>query len=67
MAANVGGRMIGICFAWVTTTLAAQAWMPGNPGPQNIALVATIVADGIVVNAFMLSFRLPEPTAEEDA
>src|SRR6202023_1118066 len=32
-AANVGGRMIGTSFAWVTNTLAVQAFVPGDSPP----------------------------------
>jgi MFS family permease len=65
MAANVGGRMIGTSFAWVTTTLAATSWMPGAPGPERMAVTAAIVVGGLAVLSLLLLPWLPEPPEHE--
>jgi hypothetical protein len=66
MAANIGGRLMGTSFAWVTTYLAAQAWMPGEAGkPSKIALTASMVVSGLCVVACALLAFLPEPPPEE--
>ena len=57
-AANVGGRMLGTGFAFVTTTLASN--LSGAPHVQ-LAMAATIVATFVYVAGFTLSFFLPEP------
>lgn len=63
-AANIGGRMIGTSFAWVTQTLAAQSFMPGAGKEDTLAYTAAIVATGVLVLGFVLSFFLPEPPEE---
>jgi MFS family permease len=60
-AANVGGRMLGTSFAYVTTSLATA--IGGAPHVQ-LALAATIVALFVYVGGFVLSFFLPEPKGE---
>ncbi|MEW6302954.1 MAG: MFS transporter [Verrucomicrobiota bacterium] len=62
-AANIGGRLIGTSFAWVTTTLAktpdpAQA-------PVKLAYTAAGIAFAVYLVGFLLSFALPEPKAED--
>jgi MFS family permease len=64
-AANIGGRMIGTSFAWVTSTLAVQAFVPGESAPHKVAYAAAGVGLFVYVVGFLLSFRLPEPTDEE--
>lgn len=61
-AANIGGRLIGTSFAWVTTTLAVTA----NPAdaPMKLAYTAGAVGLGVYVVGFILSFFLPEPPEE---
>jgi hypothetical protein len=66
MAANIGGRMIGTSFAWVTATIAAQAFTKDFPGPRKVALVAAGVAAFIFSTALVISFFLPEPAPETD-
>ena len=61
-AANVGGRMIGSGFAFVTTTLTSS--LPGPPHVQ-LAAAATMVAVFVYVCGFGLSFALPEPKGEK--
>lgn len=58
-AANIGGRMLGTSFAFVTTSLLAPI-MVGAP-PLQLAKAATIVAAFVYVAGFALSFFLPEP------
>jgi MFS family permease len=60
-AANVGGRMIGTAFAWITTTLASN--LAGSP-PVALAMAATIVATFVYVAGIGMSFFLPEPKGE---
>jgi len=60
-AANVGGRMLGTGFAFVTTTLASN--LSGPPHVQ-LATAAAIVAGFVYVCGFALSFALPEPMGE---
>ncbi len=61
-AANIGGRMIGTSFAWVTTTLATTT----DPvaAPIKLAYVAAAVGLGVYVVGLISSFWLPEPRAE---
>ena len=66
-AANIGGRMIGTSFAWVTTTLAAEAFMPGAPGSERLAYTAAIVGTGVFLAGSILCFWLPEPGPEDEA
>ena len=60
-AANIGGRMIGTSFAWVTSTLAVQPFIPGDTPPAKIAYTAAGVALFVYAAGFILSFFLPEP------
>ncbi|MDA1053402.1 MAG: MFS transporter [Planctomycetota bacterium] len=64
-AANIGGRMIGTSFAWVTSTLATKAFMPGETPAAKIAFTAAIVAVFVYGAGSILCFWLPEP-GEED-
>src|SRR5205814_522720 len=43
VAANIGGRMIGTAFAAVTSTLAAQPFIPGDSSPAKYAFTAAAV------------------------
>jgi MFS family permease len=62
-AANIGGRMIGTSFAWVTATLATCDFMPGT-GESRVAYTAAIVGTFVYLAGFILSFFLPEPPEE---
>lgn len=62
-AANVGGRMLGTSFAYVTTTLSNS--MMGNSPAQKLAYAASAVALFVYICGFLLSFALPEPRGEE--
>jgi MFS family permease len=58
-AANIGGRLIGTSFAWVTATLAIT---PDRAfAPTKVALTAAAVGFGVYLVGFIASFWLPEP------
>ena len=63
-AANIGGRMIGTSFAWVTATVAA-AMTPAGATPVQAAHTMAYTAAGVAVFVyavgFICSFFLPEP------
>lgn len=61
-AANIGGRLIGTSFAWVTTTLAVTS--DTAFAPTKLAYTAAAVAFGVYLVGFLLSFLLPEPSEE---
>ena len=58
-AANIGGRMIGTSFAWVTASLAVTA--DRAYAPTKVALVAAAVGFSVYLIGFIASFWLPEP------
>ncbi len=60
-AANIGGRMIGTSFAWVTSTLATQAFIPGDTPPMKMAYTAAGVALFVYLLGTLACFFLPEP------
>jgi MFS family permease len=62
-AANIGGRLIGTSFAWVTATLAVT---PDRAyAPTKVALVAAAVGFSVYLVGFIASFWLPEPKRED--
>ena len=61
-AANIGGRMLGTSFAYVTTAI-VQPMMSGPP-PVALAKAATLVAAFVYACGFLLSFKLPEPRSQ---
>jgi MFS family permease len=61
-AANVGGRMIGTSFAFVTTTLSTQ--LSGAPHVR-LAMAAAIVGAFVYVAGVAMSTLLPEPKSEQ--
>jgi MFS family permease len=61
-AANVGGRMLGTSFAYVTTAV-VQPMMSGPP-PVALAKAAALVAAFVYACGFLLSFKLPEPRSQ---
>lgn len=63
-AANIGGRLIGTSFAWVTNTLAASALITAGSPPAKMAYAAAIVAFLVYAVGLIASFWLPEPKAE---
>ncbi len=60
-AANVGGRMIGTSFAYLTTLLTSS--MSGPPHVQ-LAKAAAIVGAIVYIGGVLLSFRLQEPKSD---
>ena len=60
-AANVGGRMLGTGFAFMTTTL--QSSMNGPPYAQ-LAMAAAAVGLLVYIGGVATSFALPEPKGE---
>lgn len=58
-AANIGGRLIGTSFAWVTTTLATTA--DPAQAPARLAYTAAVVGMAVYVIGLGCSFFLPEP------
>jgi hypothetical protein len=64
-AANIGGRLIGTSFAWVTATLAVT---PNRAyAPTKVALVAAGIGCAVYLVGIIASFWLPEPGKEEEA
>jgi MFS family permease len=63
-AANIGGRLIGTSFAWVTATLASMDWVPGA-GPTKVAYVAAGMGLSVYLVNLVCSFFLPEPGATD--
>jgi MFS family permease len=62
-AANIGGRLIGTSFAWVTASLAIT---PDRAyAPTKVALVAAAVGFSVYLVGLLASFWLPEPGKEE--
>lgn len=62
-AANIGGRLIGTCFAWVTATLATTT--DAAFAPTKLAYTAAIIGFSVFLGGFILSFFLPEPKSED--
>ena len=61
-AANIGGRLIGTSFAWLTATLAVT---PDRAyAPTKVALTAAAVGFAVYCVGFIASFWLPEPKDE---
>jgi hypothetical protein len=63
-AANIGGRMIGTSFAFVTQQIALFEFIPGATAPQKIAITAAGVAGTLYLMNLILSCFLPEPSVE---
>jgi len=63
-AANIGGRMIGTSFAWVTQTLAVQPFIPGGSPPAKMAYAAAAVAFFVYAVGSVACCFLPEPKTE---
>jgi MFS family permease len=62
-AANIGGRMLGTGFAFVTTTLTNYA--PGATPQMRLAAAATMVGTFVYLAGLICSFFLPEPKGED--
>ena len=63
-AANIGGRMIGTLFAWVTSTLAARGFMPNVAPTDKLAYAAAMIGTFVFALAIVISIWLPEPPGE---
>ena len=63
-AANIGGRMIGTSFAWVTSTLALKDFVPGGSPPIKWAYTAAAVALFVYAAGSLACFFLPQPPHE---
>jgi MFS family permease len=61
-AANIGGRLIGTSFAWLTATLAVTA--DRAYAPTKVALVAATVGFSVYLVGLIASAWLPEPKSE---
>ena len=61
-AANIGGRLIGTSFAWVTASLAVTSDRAN--APARVAMVAAAVGFSVYLVGFIASFWLPEPKEE---
>jgi hypothetical protein len=61
-AANIGGRLIGTSFAWITTTLATTTDLAA--APAKLAYTAAAVGFSVYLVSLVLSFFLPEPKEE---
>jgi len=61
-AANIGGRLIGTSFAWLTATLAVTP--DRGYAPIKVAYVAAVVGFSVYLVGFIASFWLPEPPKE---
>jgi len=64
-AANIGGRMIGTLFAWVSSHIAVMPWVPGGSPPLKMAYTAAGVGFAVYLVGFLMSFFLPEPPAKQ--
>jgi hypothetical protein len=62
-AANIGGRMLGTGFAFVTTQLTNV--MPGASPSIRLAYSAGLVGFGVYLAGFIASHFLPEPKGQE--
>jgi len=58
-AANIGGRMLGTGFAFVTTQLTNV--MPGATPPTRLAYAAALVGFFVYLVGFIASWLMPEP------
>ena len=61
-AANIGGRMLGTGFAFVTTQLANIT--PGSTPQARLAYAAAVVGFGVYLGGFIASWWLPEPKGD---
>jgi hypothetical protein len=61
-SANIGGRMLGTGFAFVTTQLANIT--PGSTPQMRLAYAAAIVGFGVYLGGYICSWWLPEPKGD---
>jgi hypothetical protein len=65
-AANIGGRLIGTSFAWVTSELAVTTLVPGDSAPAKFAAASAIVALFVYLVGSIACCFLPEPKGQMD-
>jgi MFS family permease len=69
--ANIGGRILGTSFAWITITVAGSPWLksmlPQAPPATKFAYTAGAVGLAVYAIGLASSFFLPEPTQEPAA
>jgi hypothetical protein len=63
-AANIGGRLIGTSFAWVTSQLAVMPFIPGAGTPGGFAAASALVAFFVYFVGSVACFFLPESKGE---
>jgi MFS family permease len=64
-AANIGGRMLGTPFAWVTQHIALYDFVPGATPFAKTAIVAAGVAFVLIATNLVLSCFLPEQSTDQ--
>jgi hypothetical protein len=68
-AANIGGRLLGTSFAWISTTIAAATFWPDDfTVPKKMAYTAAGVGLFVFALGWVVAGQLPEPqfTDHED-
>jgi hypothetical protein len=60
-AANIGGRMIGTPFAYITQRLALLPFIAGPTPSAKTAIIAGAIAFALILINILLSYVLPEP------
>jgi MFS family permease len=63
-AANIGGRMLGTAFAWITSTVATMSFIPGESDAMKMAYTSAGVALFVYLAGSLACFFLPEPKPE---
>ena len=64
-AANIGGRMLGTSFAWITANIVAATSESEIPYTTRLAYAAAGIAVFVYLANFILSFFLPEPKGKD--
>ena len=64
-AANIGGRLIGTAFAWVTSSIAVLDFVPGGAPTTKLAYTAAAIAVLVYAVNLGFSFILTEPGRED--
>jgi hypothetical protein len=64
VAANIGGRMLGTPFAWVTQQFALYSFIPGAGSPAKLAAAAAIIAFTLYFINLIMTTVLPEQSPE---
>ena len=65
-AANIGGRLVGTSFAWISTTIAAASFWPEDfTVPKKMAYTAAGVGLFVFALGWIVAGQLPEPQFAE--